>query len=313
MLHFSQERLIVRPYRNMDDFWRVRQFLIATYPLTPPDFNWEIRRWEGWHFHNPDTMWNPGWEALIRLWETADGRLVGVVHPEGEGDAFLEIHPDYRTTVEEEMVAWAEDCLTIPTADSRGRQLQMQVFEYDSPRRRLLEKRGYEKTSDGWVVRRLRLGDRPLPESNLASGYMLRSIRPDDMGDCQGIADILNAAFNRTFHNADEFHVFSTRAPSFRYDLHLVAEAMDGSFAAHVGVTYDEVNRRGIYEPVCTHPDHRRKGLARTLMFEGLHRLKRLGATDVYVATGDDVAANELYESVGFTEAYKGYIWRKWF
>jgi ribosomal protein S18 acetylase RimI-like enzyme len=133
------------------------------------------------------------------------------------------------------------------------------------------------------------------------------------MGDCQRIADVLNAAFNRTFHTAEEFYAFASRAPSFRYDLHLVAEAPDGSFAAHVGVTYDEVNRRGIYEPVCTHPDHRRHGLARTLMFEGWHRLKRLGASDVYVATGDDLAANELYESVGFTEAYKGCIWRKVF
>src|SRR5512147_3162792 len=113
MLHTSRECLTNRTYQNMDDFWRVRQFLIATYPLTPPDFNWEIRRWEGWHFHNPDTTWNPRWEQQIRLWETADGRLVGVVHPEGDGEAFLEIHPDVRSLIEEEMIACAEEYLSV--------------------------------------------------------------------------------------------------------------------------------------------------------------------------------------------------------
>ena len=100
-------------------------------------------------------------------------------------------------------------------------------------------------------------------------------------------------------------------APLFRKDLHLVAVAPDGSFAAHVGMTYDEANRRGLYEPVCTHPDHRRHGLAQALMFEGMHRIKALGARQLTVETGDALAANRLYESLGFTEAYQAYPWRK--
>ncbi len=102
-----------------------------------------------------------------------------------------------------------------------------------------------------------------------------------------------------------------TRSPSFRHDLDLVAVAPDGAFAAYIGMTCDEVNRSAEFEPVCTHPDHQRKGLAHALMLDGLHRLKALGAVDVFVDTGDQVAANKLYEVVGFTEAYKGYIWRK--
>ena len=92
-----------------------------------------------------------------------------------------------------------------------------------------------------------------------------------------------------------------------------MAVAPDGTFAAYVGVPYDEANKCGIFEPVCTHPDHRRKGLARTLMLEGLQRLKTLGAVDVHVETGDMIPANRLYDSIGFTEAYKGFVWRKIF
>jgi ribosomal protein S18 acetylase RimI-like enzyme len=80
-----------------------------------------------------------------------------------------------------------------------------------------------------------------------------------------------------------------------------------------VSMAYDEINHFGIFEPVCTHPDHRRKGLARSLMFEGMRRLRALGATVVCVETGDAVPANSLYAAVGFEEAYTGYIWRKIF
>jgi hypothetical protein len=46
-------------------------------------------------------------------------------------------------------------------------------------------------------------------------------------------------------------------------------------------------------------------------MTEALCRLEAIGATDVYVGTGDKEAANRLYESVGFTEAYRGHEWCK--
>jgi predicted N-acetyltransferase YhbS len=148
----------------------------------------------------------------------------------------------------------------------------------------------------------------PLPERPLAEGYTLGTVGPQD-GD--RMAALLNAAFNRDFHTGADFASFATQAPSFREDLHLVAEAPDGTLAAHVGVIVDEVNRRALYEPVCTHPDHRQKGLAQALMFEGLRRAQALGAREITVDTGTAAAANKLYESIGFTEAHKGFIWRK--
>ena len=59
-------RIIDRPFRDEADFWRVRDLLIETYPITPVDFNWEIRRWDGRRFHNEDNedlALNPRWSA----------------------------------------------------------------------------------------------------------------------------------------------------------------------------------------------------------------------------------------------------------
>lgn len=291
--------LISRSYQ--EDFWKVRNLLLETYPLTPAGLNWDIRHWDGWHTHNEAPL-----EKRIHLWETDEGRLVGAVHPEGKGDAHFQIHPDYRHLIEEEMLAWAEENLSIE--EGHQRRLEIFVFEYDNPRLRLVKKRGYEKMPWWGVTNRMRFGQKSLPAPNLAEGYMLRSTTEDDH---QQVADILNAGFNRTKHTAAEFKNFTLHSPSYRHDLNLVAAAPEGIFAALVGVTYDEINRRGIFEPVCTHPDHRRKGLAQALMIEGMHRLKTLGAADAYVETGDMEPANALYEAVGFTETYRGYYWRK--
>jgi mycothiol synthase len=304
-----KQRIKTRPFKSGGDYWLVRNLLIETYPITPTGFNWEIRRWDGWRYYNEDPSWNPRWEELVHLWITEDDKLVGAVHPEAGGDAHLELHPDHRY-IEEEMIAWAEGHLAVPTEGDGRRLLSIFAFEYDSPRCHLLEKRDYVKTSSWGVNRRLRLGNQPLPQPVLTEGYILRSTRPDG-GDDHRVADVLNTGFGRDRHTAKEFATFVRTSPSYRHDLNLVAEAPDGSFASLVGVTYDEANRRGIFEPVCTHPAHRRKGLARALMYEGLRRLRSLGATDIYVESGGDVPPNRLYDSVGFTEAYKGYIWHK--
>jgi GNAT superfamily N-acetyltransferase len=307
----TAERITSRPVQTDDDWWRVRHLLIDTYPITPVDFNWEIRRWDGWRNHRADDSEYQQRREKIRLWETDGGRLVGAAHPEGSGDLHLQIHPDYRH-LEDEMIAWGEEHLAVPADEGQQRRLDIFVFEYDYPRQCVLMARGYEKMPRGGVSRRLRFGNWPLPTPVIADGYTMRTTT-SCLDDGQRIADILNAAFNRTFHTGAEVEHFMTTSPSFRHDLDLAAIAPDGSFASYVGLTYEPTNRYGIFEPVCTHPDHVRKGLAQALMFEGLHRLKALGAVNAYVGTGDAVPANRLYDSIGFAEAYKGYVWRKVF
>ncbi|MFN3980124.1 MAG: GNAT family N-acetyltransferase [Caldilinea sp.] len=298
-----------RPMQS-DDYMRMRALLIETVPITPIGFNWDMRRLDGKRFYNEDLTDNRVSRRPVQLWENEAGELVGYALSESSGDAHLQVHPDFRH-IEPEMVAWAEECLAVADAENSQRTLEIFVNEYDALRQQILSERGYAKMSYGGMCRHIRLGAQPIPTPVVPAGYTLRTTDSDDMADCQRIADLLNAAFNRNFHNALEFHHFAKFAPCFHRDLDLVMAAPDGSFAAYVGVPYDEVNRRGVFEPVCTHPDHQRRGLARALMLEGFHRLRAIGAIDATVDTGDAVAANAFYTSMGFTEAYRGYIWRK--
>ena len=166
---------------------------------------------------------------------------------------------------------------------------------------------------EGVWLYRLRFDGWPMPApASIADGYRMRTTDPATIHrDAPRMAGLLNAAFGRTTHTAAEYERFATGSPSFRHDLNLIAQADDGAFAAHVGVTFDEVNRHGIIEPVCTHPDHGRRGLARALILEGLRRLRELGAVTASVDTGDMEPANALYRAIGFTESYRGHTWRR--
>jgi mycothiol synthase len=309
-VHSTQEPARGRPYREDHDFWLVRELLLQTYPITPPDFNWEVRRWDGSRFHSADAAWDPYWEGRVQLWETDGGRLVGAVHPDGAGNANLQLHPDYRH-LEAEMVAWAgEHIRTAPTDGTRPRT-DLFVYEYDTWRQHVLQEQGFTRIDEWAVVRHLRFGQKVIPPVRMPAGYSLRSAHKDDPAEHDEFAALLNAAFNRTFHKAADIRNFRSTAPSYRADLDLFAIAPDGSLAANVGVIYMPEVHAGLFEPVCTHPAHRQKGLAKLLMWEGMHRLQALGATAVTVATADMVPANHLYDAVGFSELYRGWVWRK--
>lgn len=89
----------------------------------------------------------------------------------------------------------------------------------------------------------------------------------------------------------------------YRRELDCVLEAPDGSFAAYVLCWYDEANRVGEFEPVGTHPDHRRRGFGAAVCRYALQRLEEEGAEHAIVYAGgreQDAPARALYESLGF-------------
>jgi mycothiol synthase len=304
------EQIVSRPVTR-GDYESIVQLLRQSVGQSPIGHNWDIRRWEGTCWYHHAEGGNPAWHEQCRLWQGDTGRPVGLVHLDGPGYPYLEIHPGYRH-LEPEMIEWIEENLAdTASADGIPSSLRFFVFDYDSHRRRILTERGYEQTNRGGVTRHLRLGRQPAARALLPAGYVLRETQPEDLRDAGQIADLLNAGFGRTFHTALEYQRFTRRATCFHRELDLVAVAPDGDFAAYVGVPYDEETRRAVFEPVCTHPEHRRRGLAKALMQEGLVRLRGRGASSVIVETGDRLPANRLYESIGFTEAYRGSFWQR--
>ena len=305
----AQTHITARPLQTEDDFRRVRDLLIEVHSLVPPGWNWEIRRWEGIRFHAEDISLEAFLsESPVQLWETAEGKLVGAAHSEGQlGEAFLTLNPTYRH-LETEMVDWAEANLA-KTGDDGQRSLTFYVQEYDVARLKWIKARGYEKGGCGYV-RFMRLNTAPaLPPINVPEGYSVRATEPT-LADLERVIEVRNKGFGSTYNNVSKNTNFQTHA-TFSHDADMVAVAPDGTFAAYAGGQIEETNMYGLFEPVCTHPDHRQKGLAKACMIASLNRMREAGVRTVQLGTSDSIAANRLYDSVGFTESYRTHAWKK--
>jgi len=102
------------------------------------------------------------------------------------------------------------------------------------------------------------------------------------------------------------------QSPVYVKEHEIFVMAPTGDVAAYCIIWTDELTKVGHFEPVGTHPDYQRKGLGKSLLFEGLRRLKSESMTVADVCTNhDNAAAIRLYESVGFQKAKRLLTYKK--
>jgi ribosomal protein S18 acetylase RimI-like enzyme len=92
---------------------------------------------------------------------------------------------------------------------------------------------------------------------------------------------------------------------AYRGDLHVLVEAPDGTMASSTIMWFDEANKTVEFEPVGTHPDYRRLGLAKAMMLHGMHLARAAGATHatvVCLGTPEHSGTQRLYFGLGFRE-----------
>jgi ribosomal protein S18 acetylase RimI-like enzyme len=134
-------------------------------------------------------------------------------------------------------------------------------------------------------------------------GFEIRSIRGEQEHVAR--ADAARLAFASTLepeaHRARYLRFM--RSPAYVAEHDIVAVAPDATIAAFTIYWPDEVLSLGQFEPVGTHPDYRRRGLARAVLDEGLARLAAAGITRARVMTGGaNEAARSTYLAAGFDQ-----------
>lgn len=295
----------LRNYRNEEDYWRIREFLRQIMIVNGRrELSWHVARWDYWiWFANPDIE-KIRLEDNVFIWETKNGQIVAVLNPESHGHAFLQIHPNFDTLeLKEEIIKIAEERLTMTGRDGR-RKVWFWLDSQDKALQEVLIRRGFNRVEEAGnqeFQHRRSLAE-PLPDVPQIPGYAIRPM--------EGGLELLERCYasGLGFHEDDihiardnrdhpEWYHHIQSAPLYRRDLDIVAVASDGSVASFATAWFDDVTRTAYIEPVATVPAHRKHGLGKAVILEGLHRLKRMGCKIAFVG-GYSEAANALYFSV---------------
>ncbi len=312
-------RLSARPYRDEEDYWAIRQFLREVYLLNNrTEHSWQVARLDWWRWHGIMNLGHGTLETGVFLWELQSGQPVAVLNREGLGQAFLQVDPRRRSEdLEGEMLSVAETHLSTLSPSSGRRGIVVYAHDTDGLRTGLLERRGYTRLPDWQEIQRSRDLAEPLPAPSVPRGYTLRPMHADD----EDLTRRSRASW-RAFH-ADEpsenfepggWYANVQRAPLYRRDLDLVAEAPSGEIVAFATLWYDDVTRSGYFEPVGCVPEHRKRGLTKALLLEGMRRIRDMGA--VVATAGGGGASNPeaegLYASVFGKEGASYTAWVKY-
>ena len=291
--------IIARPYAGEADYERIRTLLRTIYALDGPPVYCTTGDLDWWRCTDDDSaaineahLWLDGDDVVAIAWPSAT-------------QVDLLTHPHYRA-LEDEMLRWAEQ----RHASRTDAPAAFAAWGYEGDRQRtaVLQAHGFTRTGDHFIFRTRSL-DAPLPAPVLPSGFSIRHVQGEE--DLQARVEVHRAAFAPSRMTAAK-HRAVMASPTYRSELDLVVVAPDGRFAAFCIVWLDDANCSGMFEPVGCHPDFQRRGLTKALLLEGLRRLQDQGAIRAHVNSRHDaVAANRLYESVGFEELDRNYRWVK--
>jgi ribosomal protein S18 acetylase RimI-like enzyme len=308
--------LKIRSFTWKDDFELVRAFLIHTHKLTNSFQNWIPSMFENIKFGPCGPEYRDEEDEYIRIWEKTDdseipsiSKIVAVTCLKPSGYCWIQIHPSFRPD-EREIVRWMEKQRREKWSDeSLERELRFYVDEADRERKALLTELAYEDTGFREYNRK-RPVDKPAPDYQLPDGFTIRSV--DVKEDFFQYRRVLAAVFSHCSCMTERTAEIYSTASFYNKDLDLVAVDRHGNFAAFCTVRIDPVSRMAELEPVGTHPDYRKLGLARSVISEGLRRLQKYHPSSICIlGAAASEAANALYESVGFTEKTEVHIWRK--
>jgi len=248
---------------------------------------------------------------LDRFWLDGDRVVAFVFYEAPVTDIFFSVRKGYEFLADE-LVDYAVS--TMPNFDGKQRLVLFNGQEF------LMEaaaRRGFVKTEE-YEDRNFDFRnelDHPLPE-----GY--RFVDPKD-ADGLKLAKLLWYGFGHgekgPFEGWDRedcsndwtpaksykgvIGPMTAPAPHSTHEYDVIIADENGEYVCFSGMWWVPENKLAYMEPLCTHPDHRRRGLAAAALSRHYHRMRALGAT--HMTGGGD----PFYEKLGYG---KGIHWTFW-
>ena len=236
---------------------------------------------------------------LMTLWEDELGLAAWLLANPSHKSFDAQVRPDLRgNDLEREVLEYAYERTTelMQQHNVASDCILADAFRGDTARRELLTALDWQPDNElPYVLNRTEIDSIAVPA--LPDGYSFRSAK--GIEDAAALADAHNSAFGPVW--TPELYRKAMESPGYEPGRELVIQAPDGSFAAFSIIWFDHLNRTGLFEPVGTHKDHRRRGLGRAILLYGMQKMATAGMKHATVAnSGDNEAARGLYQACGF-------------
>ncbi|NHK32501.1 MAG: GNAT family N-acetyltransferase [Asgard group archaeon] len=293
----------IRSFLWENDFDLVQDFLRETYELTKNYINWIPQRFENRRFGPCGTEYQDEEDDLVKIWEDtkeSKPKIVAVTILNSSGANWINIHPNYRF-LEKELILWIEN----QTKEYNN----FYVLENDQIRNDLLLEFGYK--NQGCVeYTRTRPIDLSILDYELPKGYTIKNVNINK--DFVKYREVMGSVFPHCNKMTEKLFNNYTKTSFYNPELDILAVAPDEGFAAFCTIRFDPISRIAEIEPVGTHPNHRRLGLGKAVIIEGLKRLKKYKPKAIVITgAANTVGANCLYDSLGFTDKISVLHWFK--
>ena len=249
----------------------------------------------------PRRLWFSGHELVAWAWtylprqvKRSDGSVTDVTG----ASLTYQIHPDHTELVDEvidwyDAVAAGLERTVSPTDAEKFALTRWAAHGYETD----LESLG--DTGDWTQLNARDLTDVDQPV--LPAGFRFRTA--GQAGPEAAVRAHVDAWAPSTY-TAESYEAVRQTA-AYRDDLHILVEAPDGTMASSTIMWFDEANKTVEFEPVGTHPDYRRLGLARAMLLHGMLVARAAGAnhaTVVCEGTPGYPGPRALYYGLGFRE-----------
>lgn len=280
------------------DYQKLHNFLVETgnTEYTYARFDWMMTNWD----YLEDQYLN-----RIGIWEE-DNKIVGTVLFDHSLDVLFPIVLPGYEYLYQEMYDYAREHMV----KEDNPEFLIYVNDTNKKLQKLLKKNGMIATEQKDMVAIFDLSEE-IPEMNIKKGFKITTLE-----EHRDYEQYMKCMF-KGFGHEENGEIFSFTEKNLEdckkayernnvdLSLRISVEDEDGNYVAHVGMWYDRNSEIALVEPVCTIPECRKMGLGKEAIYEGLRRVKAMGAKVAVVGSNQ-----QFYFSLGFIPYSTGTTWK---
>lgn len=278
---------------------KVHRFLIDLSEESRKHINWNWARWEWMYFH-PD--FDNSLSEKIGLWYCGDEIAGTAIYDHYLGEGFFAVRRGYEE-LKGDIVAYMLENFS----DENG--LGIAVNDDDSDTASLMLSCGFKPCEQAENVLELSLDG--FDFTGELSGN-LKFCNLDVKNDILKHHRLLWKGFDHEGEPPTDEEILGKQrnmlsAPNLEPQIHIAVENENSEYVAYCGLWYDKRTDYAYVEPVCTVPDYRGQGLAKTVIKKALKCAYNMGAKKAYV-----ISDLEFYRRTGFIQhSHYTFYWYK--